>query len=178
MKINDALTNVGNVQRSQGVTGSSAVDTIQEAPASESVSRALNNYLADAETDAQGLKELKPENSELSASAAEARRELGFGSEVEVADYSDDRSRGTLIGLLRHRGYDDQEIYKKNKDGVTLLQRVADANDLENPDQIRAGQKLWLPFKLDKIKPTENDSPIDLKPLEGPTYDPKNPNLF
>lgn len=50
--------------------------------------------------------------------------------------------------ILRNQGYSSNDIYKKDKNGQSLIQRVAAANGLKDPNLIRPGQKgLMVPVK-------------------------------
>ncbi len=52
-----------------------------------------------------------------------------------------------LEGMLRNQGYSVEDIYKKDENGQNLLQRVADANGLKDPNLITPEQSLTLPTK-------------------------------
>jgi hypothetical protein len=53
----------------------------------------------------------------------------------------------TLSQLLADRGYSAAEMYKKDDQGKTMIQRVAESNSLSSPDRIKAGWALSLPSK-------------------------------
>ena len=54
--------------------------------------------------------------------------------------------------ILRNQGYSSNDIYKKDKSGQSLIQRVAAANGLKDPNLIRPGQKgLMVPVKEAKV---------------------------
>lgn len=78
--------------------------------------------------------------------AALARNFGSAGRSVEVQSY---RNRGgqegsTLEGILRSQGHTRAQIYS-GAPGQRLIDQVARANNLRNPDQIRAGQQLMVP---------------------------------
>ncbi|MCE7872434.1 hypothetical protein DYH09_18930 [bacterium CPR1] len=53
-----------------------------------------------------------------------------------------------LEHILTNQGYSLEEIYKKDSEGKTLLDRVAAQNDMKDPNMVRTGQKLTVPSKL------------------------------
>lgn len=64
--------------------------------------------------------------------------------------------------ILRNQGYSSNDIYRKDKNGQTLIQRVAAANGLKDPNLIRPGQKgLKVPVKA---KPDEAPKPVAEQP--------------
>ncbi|MBS2038159.1 hypothetical protein JST97_24450 [bacterium] len=76
--------------------------------------------------------------------------------------------------ILRNQGYSSNEIYKKDRNGQSLIQRVAAANGLKDPNLIRPGQKgLKVPVKA---KPAEQPKPEAPKPVvEQPKPEPAKP---
>lgn len=61
--------------------------------------------------------------------------------------------------ILRNQGYSSNDIYKKDKNGQSLIQRVAAANGLKDPNLIRPGQKgLMVPVK-DKPEAPKTEAP-------------------
>lgn len=65
--------------------------------------------------------------------------------------------------ILRNQGYSSNDIYKKDKNGQSLIERVAAANGLKDPNLIRPGQKgLKVPVKA---KPAEAARPEAPKPV-------------
>ena len=68
-------------------------------------------------------------------------------TQVEVApwDPNDDNPNDHLEGILTNQGYTVEEIYTPDDQGRTLLDRVADANDLRDPNLINPGQNLVVP---------------------------------
>ena len=76
----------------------------------------------------------------------------------EVASVTVDRWKkgpnDSIEHILRNQGYSSNDIYKKDKNGQTLIQRVAAANGLKDPNLIRPGQKgLKVPVKAGQAEP-------------------------
>ncbi len=65
----------------------------------------------------------------------------------------------TVEGMLRNQGYSLQDIYNKDKDGKTLIDHVAQANNLRNPNLIRDGAELRIPSRAN----SESLSSMDLQ---------------
>ena len=61
--------------------------------------------------------------------------------------------------ILRNQGYSHQEIYRKDGNGKTLIQRVAQANNLRDPNLIRPGQGLVVPQKEETAGPKPEAAP-------------------
>ena len=56
--------------------------------------------------------------------------------------------------ILRNQGYTPQDIYRRDASGKTLIQRVAEANGLKDPNLIRPGGKgLLVPVKGENAAP-------------------------
>jgi hypothetical protein len=51
--------------------------------------------------------------------------------------------------MLLRQGYTPQDVYRKDSSGRTLIQRVADANGLKDPNLVRPGRKMLVPVKGD-----------------------------
>ncbi|MBX3172674.1 MAG: hypothetical protein KF760_35075 [Candidatus Eremiobacteraeota bacterium] len=67
--------------------------------------------------------------------------------------------------ILRNQGYSSNEIYKKDKNGQSLIQRVAAANGLKDPNLIRPGQKgLMVPVKDKPEAKAEVPKPVVEQP--------------
>lgn len=49
--------------------------------------------------------------------------------------------------MLLRQGYTPQDVYRKDASGRTLIQRVADANGLKDPNLVRPGRKMLVPVK-------------------------------
>jgi len=57
------------------------------------------------------------------------------------------KSGDSLSELLLQRGYSVKEMYQKDDQGKTMIDRIADSNGLRNPNLIYPGQQLDLPGK-------------------------------
>ena len=57
------------------------------------------------------------------------------------------KSGDSLSELLLQRGYSVKEMYQKDDQGKTMIERIADSNGLRNPNLIYPGQQLNLPGK-------------------------------
>jgi hypothetical protein len=64
----------------------------------------------------------------------------------------------SLEGILKNQGYSLSEIYSKDANGKTLVDKVASANNLRNPNVIHPGQELNVPSK----EKSESVSSMDL----------------
>lgn len=53
----------------------------------------------------------------------------------------------SVEGILRNQGYSLKEIYTKDANGQTLIDRVASSNGLKNPNLIQPGQELNIPSR-------------------------------
>lgn len=49
--------------------------------------------------------------------------------------------------MLLRQGYSPQEVYRKDANGRTLIQRVAQVNGLKDPNLVRPGRKMLVPVK-------------------------------
>jgi hypothetical protein len=67
-------------------------------------------------------------------------------SKVKVGSWGSGEN-DSLLGILHQQGYSNREIYAKNREGHTLLDRVQQVNRLRNPNLIRQGQELVVPSK-------------------------------
>jgi LysM repeat protein len=65
----------------------------------------------------------------------------------------------SLLGILNSQKYSNRELYKKNGDGVSLLDQVSQANNLKNPNLIREGQELLIPVKARTEATNGNPTP-------------------
>ncbi|MEW6277029.1 MAG: LysM peptidoglycan-binding domain-containing protein [Candidatus Eremiobacterota bacterium] len=61
---------------------------------------------------------------------------------------------GSVEQILINQGYSKDEIYQKDRTGKRLIERVAGANGLRDPNLVRAGQRLVVP-----VKPREPEAP-------------------
>lgn len=73
-----------------------------------------------------------------------------------------------LEGMLRNQGYDLKDIYAKGEDGKTMIDRVAEANGLSNPDLITPDKELVLPSRHE---PPMTDKDIKTDELDGKTVE-------
>ena len=53
----------------------------------------------------------------------------------------------SLDRILRNQGYRPEEIYRRDRDGRTLVDRVAAQNGLKRPEDLKAGSTLRLPAR-------------------------------
>lgn len=67
-------------------------------------------------------------------------------TKVEVGTWGTGQN-DSLVSILTAQNYSRSEIYSKDKNGVSLLERVAQVNKLRDPNLIRSGQSLVIPSK-------------------------------
>ncbi|MCA9776964.1 MAG: hypothetical protein KC800_09620 [Candidatus Eremiobacteraeota bacterium] len=67
-------------------------------------------------------------------------------AKVKVGSWGSGKN-DSLLGILHQQGYSNREIYTKNQEGHTLLDRVQQVNQLRNANLIRQGQELVVPSK-------------------------------
>ncbi|MGE0494142.1 MAG: hypothetical protein AB7S38_33335 [Vulcanimicrobiota bacterium] len=81
-------------------------------------------------------------------------------TQVEVVpwDPNDDNPNDHLEGILTNQGYSIEEIYAADDQGQTMLDRVAEANDLRDANLISPGQNLVVPTTQEPT-PTEQPTP-------------------
>lgn len=78
-----------------------------------------------------------------------------YAENVTAEPWTKDRTPGEgqasrddhLIGMLENRGFSHEEIYAQDEEGKTMFERVAEANHLEDPDVIQAGQSYLIPSR-------------------------------
>lgn len=58
----------------------------------------------------------------------------------------------SLEAILKSQGFEEDEIYRENGDGDSLLKKVARANGLSSPDRIQAGGTLQVPNSLEALE--------------------------
>ena len=63
----------------------------------------------------------------------------------------------TLEGMLRNQGYSLKDIYSKDKSGKTLIDHVAKANNLKNPNLIADGAALKIPQRANSKSMSSED---------------------
>jgi LysM repeat protein len=76
----------------------------------------------------------------------------------------------SVLGILYAQGYSKQDIYGKNAEGHSLLERVQQVNGLRNPNLIREGQELTIPVRE---KAAETNQPAQVVPETTPALAPK-----
>ena len=74
--------------------------------------------------------------------------------------------------ILRRQGYSLDEIYQKGAGGQRLIERVAQANGLRDPNMIRPGSKLTVPSKQQPAEGAEQQQPAAAKPPAAPAQPP------
>lgn len=79
-------------------------------------------------------------------------------STVSVEKWGEGKN-DSLESILRNQGYTLNEIYSKGPDGKNMIQSVASANGLKNPNLIHPGQELQVPSK-------ENSEAVSTRGLE------------
>ena len=78
-----------------------------------------------------------------------------YAERVTAEQWSKDRTPGEgqvsrddhLIGMLQNRGFSNEEIYARDESGKTMFERVAAANNVDNPNLIQAGQSYIIPSR-------------------------------
>lgn len=90
-------------------------------------------------------------------------------TEVTVDKWKEGKN-DSIEGILKNQGYTLSEIYTKDENGKTLVDKVAAANDLKNPNLIDPGKALTVPKKEN----TESISTEDLKPGQTQTASATN----
>lgn len=94
--------------------------------------------------------------------------------QVTAEQWTKDRTPGDgqvskddhLIGMLENRGFTSAEIYAKDESGKTMFERVADANNLDNPNLIQAGQSYIIPSRNEPAE-TSADASAHAQGLEN-----------
>lgn len=77
-------------------------------------------------------------------------------AEVKVDKWKEGKN-DSIESILRNQGYSLNDIYSKDENGKTLVDRVAAANDLKNPNIIQPGQSLTVPSKEDSAAMSTKD---------------------
>ena len=88
-------------------------------------------------------------------------------SKVKVGSWGSGEN-DSLLGILHQQGYSNREIYAKNKEGHTLLDRVQQVNQLRNPNLIRQGQELVVPSKEAPAANESTESRTQTQPAPTP----------
>lgn len=76
--------------------------------------------------------------------------------DVTPWDGVDGQPNDHIEGILRNQGYTVEEIYAPNENGQTLVDQVAGANELEDPNVIHPGQTLVVPTTAPPSPPLED----------------------
>lgn len=95
--------------------------------------------------------------------------EQPFGPDYEVSaavvqpwnPNSAGQSDANIAAILRNRGFSNEEIFGQDENGLSLVDRVAHVNELEDPDLVFPGQELVIPLKPEVFP--------ELPPPPGPT---------
>lgn len=98
-------------------------------------------------------------------------------STVAVEPWGKSGSNSSLTQILRNQGYSDREIFTPDAHGVTMIDRVASANGLRNPNLIHPGQELRVPSRIpneESLAPTDGPTPQWPAP-QGPTLQGPSP---
>lgn len=120
-----------------------------------------------------------PEATQMGAHLSALTSTFGdSGRSVEVERYRTRGGRGasTLEGILRGQGHTREQIYA-GAPGERLIDRVARANNLQDPSKIRAGQRLMVPAS--ETRQQQDRSPLEamLPPSQYSEQAPQIPNL-
>ena len=100
----------------------------------------------------------------------------GFSSEARRVQVDAWRKgpNDSIERILRNQGYTPQEIYRRDASGKTLIQRVADANGLKDPNLIRPGGKgLLVPVRGEAAPPQPRQQRPAARPQTRPAEPPK-----
>lgn len=89
----------------------------------------------------------------------------------------------SISSILLNQGYTLDEILAKDDNGQSLIDQVAQANDIENPDIIHAGDDLVVPTRSNPTpetpepaaEPAEPATPAEPEDDYDPTTDPNHP---
>ena len=90
-------------------------------------------------------------------------------TEVTVDGWKEGKN-DSLESILKNQGYSLNDIYSKDENGKTMIDKVAAANDLKNPNVIGKGDKLQIPKKEN----TESISTQDLDKGQTQTAEATN----
>ena len=83
----------------------------------------------------------------------------------------------SIVGILRNQGYTDEQIWAADESGQNLVNQVAAANDLDDPNIIHPDQSLIVPTTLaptPEEAPATNDTPAPAQEYIGPGSDTFN----
>lgn len=108
-----------------------------------------------------GTPQSQVDSSSLSAKTEQTNPYSSFApssTKVSVDKWKNGKN-DSLEGILKNQGYTLKEIYSKDANGKTLIDKVAATNNLRNPNVIQPGQELNVPSK----EKSESVSSMDLK---------------
>lgn len=60
---------------------------------------------------------------------------------------------GSVEQILAHQGYSREEMYHRDGEGRSLIQRVAEVNGMHDPNLLREGQSLLVPVRPEEAHP-------------------------
>ncbi len=63
---------------------------------------------------------------------------------VTVDEYGPNSENGSILQILRGQGYKDSEIYQQNSSGKNLVEQVASANGIKDPNNLKVGSTINL----------------------------------
>lgn len=75
---------------------------------------------------------------------------------------------GSVEQILAHQGYSREEMYHRDGEGRSLIQRVAEVNGMHDPNLLREGQSLLVPVRPEEAAPQ--------RPANGNGTAPSRPN--
>jgi len=113
----------------------------------QSASRPPSNPTPSAPVDTVSVTGDSPQARQMGAHLSALTSTFGdSGRSVEVERYRSRGGRGasTLEGILRGQGHTREQIYA-GAPGERLIDQVARANNMQDPNKIRAGQRLMVP---------------------------------
>ena len=82
----------------------------------------------------------RPDKVQLSA-WAEQHKARASGSIVTIGRWGSGKNE-CLTSALKSQGFSQKEMYTRDQNGMTLVDRVVADNDLKNPNLVTPGQKL------------------------------------
>ncbi|MCE7870530.1 LysM peptidoglycan-binding domain-containing protein [bacterium CPR1] len=108
----------------------------------------------------------QPQGNGAAPQVAQAQANPEGASRVTV-DAWGKGSNDSLERILVNQGYSLREIHTRDRDGKSLLDRVAGDNGLESPDSVRAGRELVVPSRRRQERGEQEQR------REQPARDPK-----
>ncbi len=88
-------------------------------------------------------------------------------------DGKEDTPNDSIESILRSQGYEVPQIYEQNDQGQTLIDQVAAANDIDDPNVIQPNQNLVVPTN----RPVEEEEKEDQELTEAGALDIVQQNL-